>query len=158
MGFKTGVNVSNVKQAGVLEQAAYFSNPNLTRYFMSPWNSPYNADGTYFLPATGLHNSLYTAANNIRANELTRLMSNNSVSYKISKDLVYNGSISLDYTMNSYKGFNDAIHGDGVAYGGTSSASVSRNFNYVAQNSIDYRLAIGENHKLDFKGLLEFQK
>lgn len=155
---KTGVNVSNVKQAGVLEQAAYFSNPNLTRYFMSPWNSPYNADGTYFLPTTGLHNSLYTAANNIRANELTRLMSNNSVSYKISKDLIYNGSISLDYTMNSYKGFNDAIHGDGVAYGGTSSASVSRNFNYVAQNSIDYRLAIGENHKLDFKGLLEYQK
>ena len=155
---KTGINVSNVKQAGVLEQGAYFSNPNLTKFFMSPWNAPYNADGSFFLPATGIHNSLYTAANNIRANELTRLMSNNSVSYKIAKDLVYNGGISLDYTMNSYKGFNDAIHGDGVAYGGTSSASVSRNFNYVAQNSIDYRLSLGESNRLDFKGLVEYQK
>lgn len=155
---KTGVNVSNVKQNGVLEQAAYFSNPNLTRYFMSPWNSPYNADGSYNLPPTGLHNSLYTTANNIRANELTRLLSNNTVTYKISKDLVYNGGVSIDYTMNSYKGFNNAIHGDGLAYGGTSSASVARNFNYVAQNSLDYHLALGENHKLDFKALVEYQK
>ena len=155
---KTGINVSNVKQGGVLEQGAFFSNPNLTKNFMSPWNAPYNADGSFALPATGLHNSLYTAEKSIRDNDLTRLMSNNSVSYKITKDVVYNGGISFDYTMNSYKGFNDAVHGDGIGVGGNASASVSRNFNYVAQNSIDYRLALGENHKFDFKGLIEFQQ
>lgn len=43
-GFST--NVANIKQEGILEQGAFYSNPNMIRYFMSPWNSPYNEDGS----------------------------------------------------------------------------------------------------------------
>src|SRR5690606_6510380 len=66
--FGFSANVSNIKQEGVLEQGAFFSNPNLIRYFMSPWASPYNVDGGLNLGGgmAGLHNPLYTIPNNIR--------------------------------------------------------------------------------------------
>lgn len=155
---RTGMNVSNIRQNGVLEQGAFFSNPNLTKAFMSPWNNPYNADGSLSTAITPLHNALYTAVNNVRANDLTRVLSNNSLSYQIAKDLKFRTDVSFDYTLASYKGFNNAVHGDGLSVGGNATASVRKNFNYVAQNSLDYGLSLNEDHRFDFKALVEYQK
>jgi hypothetical protein len=44
--FAVNTNVSNTFQNAYLEQAAYFANPNLTKYFMAPWYKAYNEDGS----------------------------------------------------------------------------------------------------------------
>ncbi|SFI94640.1 SusC/RagA family TonB-linked outer membrane protein [Myroides guanonis] len=156
--FNTNINVSNVKQNGLLEGAAYFSNPNLTKLFMSPWIPAYNADGTYNLPRSGLHNILYTTENNITTNDLTRVLNSNVVSYKITDNLKFTSSIALDYALAAYKSYKNPVHGDGDGIGGYVVNSINRNFNYVAQNSLDYRFYVGEGHRFDVKLVYEFQK
>lgn len=65
--FSTSMNVSNVTQNGILEQAAYFSNPHLVRFFMPPIESAYNADGSYNLN-TSVFNPLYQETVDITEN------------------------------------------------------------------------------------------
>ncbi|SDH33645.1 SusC/RagA family TonB-linked outer membrane protein [Myroides phaeus] len=154
-----GANVSNIKQNGIPEGGAYFSNPNLTGMFMSPWTAIYNADGTPNLnTSAGLHNSIYTMANNVNENDVTRVISNNSLGYKILDNLKFESKIGLDYTLANYKMFANPVHGDGLAYKGSSSQNERRIFNYVWQNSLDYRFYLGDSHRFNVKALVEYQK
>jgi hypothetical protein len=80
------MSVSNVQQNGVLDGASgngYLSNPVLAKYFMSPWLSPYNADGSPNLDITTPHNVLYTVSHDIRRNDLTRVINNTSINYEL---------------------------------------------------------------------------
>ncbi|MEK6450164.1 MULTISPECIES: SusC/RagA family TonB-linked outer membrane protein [Myroides] len=154
-----GANVSNIKQNGIPEGGAYFSNPNLTGMFMSPWTAIYNADGTPNLSTSaGLHNSIYTMANNVNENDVTRVISNNSLGYKILDNLKFESKIGLDYTLANYKTFSNPVHGDGKAYKGSSSQNERRIFNYVWQNSLDYKFYLGDSHRFNVKALVEYQK
>ncbi|SEH77996.1 TonB-linked outer membrane protein, SusC/RagA family [Paenimyroides aquimaris] len=158
--FGFSANVSNIKQEGVLEQGAFFSNPNLIRYFMSPWASPYNADGSLNLGGgmAGLHNPLYTIPNNIRINDVIRVLNNNSISYKFTDDLKFTSQLSTDFTYIAYRNYNNPIHGDGAAYNGYAENSTSTIFKYIAQNGFDYRFYLGDDHKFDVKVLMEYEK
>lgn len=158
---KIGANVSNIKQNGIAEGLAAFSNPNLTRYFMSPWASPYNEDGSYNLsPAYlgGLDNVLYTSKENLNQNDFTRVISNNSFGYKILDNLKFESAIGLDYTLANFENYDNPVHGNGFSKGGTSLQSDRRVFNYVWQNSLNYNFYLGENHRFDVKALMEYQK
>lgn len=158
----TSVNGSNVIQNGVMEGAAYFSNPNLSKYFLSPWINPYNADGSYNISDinnfTSLHNTLYTARKNIRRNEVLRGLINTKIEYEIIKNLKFTSVIGLDYILTSYKGYNSPDHGDGEGVGGYTDESTQRNFNLVAQNSLDYSFTLAEDHNFSAKALIEYQK
>ncbi|MDO5637666.1 MAG: SusC/RagA family TonB-linked outer membrane protein [Myroides sp.] len=158
--FGFSANVSNIKQEGILEQGAFFSNPNLIRYFMSPWASPYNQDGSLNLGAgmSGLHNALYTIPNNIRVNDVIRVLNNNSVSYKFTDDFKFTSQLSTDFTYVAYRNFNNPVHGDGAAYNGYAENSTQTIFKYIAQNGFDYRFYLGDDHKFDVKALMEYEK
>src|SRR5690606_32618052 len=59
---RISANASNAKQLAALENAAYFSNPNLSKYFLSPWINPYDEEGNPnitddFTFYTGMHNT-----------------------------------------------------------------------------------------------------
>jgi TonB-linked SusC/RagA family outer membrane protein len=98
--FSTNNIVSNTFQNSFLEQSAYFANPFLTKYFMSPWEQPYNDDGTLNTNLnTSLFNTLYLAKNNISTNDLTRALSNSYVTWEIIKNLKFKSLVSLDYTI-----------------------------------------------------------
>lgn len=154
-----GANVSNIKQNGIPEGGAYFSNPNLTGMFMSPWTAVYNADGTPNLnTSAGLHNSIYTMENDVNENDVTRVISNNSLGYKILDNLKFESKIGLDYTLANYKTYKNPVHGDGLAYKGSASQNERRIFNYVWQNSLDYRFYVGDSHRFNVKALVEYQK
>jgi TonB-linked SusC/RagA family outer membrane protein len=158
---KIGANVSNVKQNGILEGGAYFSNPNLSGILMNPWASPYKDDGSYNLSnglLGGLPNILYVVENNFNTNDLTRVISSNSIGYKILNNLKFESTIGLDYTFVNYKAYQNPVHGDGTSVGGSSTQSDRRVFNYVWQNSLNYNFYLGENHRFDLRGLMEFQK
>ncbi|MEC4113719.1 SusC/RagA family TonB-linked outer membrane protein [Myroides pelagicus] len=154
-----GANVSNIAQNGIMEGGAYFSNPNLTGMFMSPWTAIYNEDGTPNLnTSAGLHNTLYTSANNTTLNDITRVISSNALGYKILDNLKFESNIGLDYTLANFRLYYNPIHGDGRAYGGSASQDEKRIFNYVWQNSLDYRFYLGESHRFNVKAVTEYQK
>lgn len=151
------MNVSNVTQNGILEQAAYFSNPHLVRFFMPPIESAYNADGSYNLN-TSVFNPLYQETVDITENNLTRALNNTSLVWKINDRFRFKSVIGLDYTIASYHEYRNRYHGDSDgAVGGSVQNSVNRNFNYVTQNSLVYNFKVAQ-HSFDVQGLVEYQK
>ncbi len=156
--FNTSIKVTNTKQNGISEGGAYFSNPNYTRLVMNPWNPLYNADGSYFLPNSGYHNVVYTTKHNQTLNDVTRVINSNSISYSITDDLKFTSSMAIDYTLADYSETRNAVHGDGKNYGGTAGKAVRNNFNYVAQNGLDYKFYLGDSHQFNAKVLMEYQK
>lgn len=155
--FSTSMNVSNVTQNGILEQAAYFSNPHLVRFFMPPIESAYNADGSYNLN-TSVFNPLYQETVDITENNLTRALNNTSLVWKINDRFRFKSVIGLDYTIASYHEYRNRYHGDSDgAVGGSVQNSVNRNFNYVTQNSLAYNFKVAQ-HSFDVQGLVEYQK
>jgi TonB-linked SusC/RagA family outer membrane protein len=158
---KFGVNmmVSNTRQDAFLEQSIYFGNQNATRYFISPWDQPFLADGVTLNTATtsSYYNTLYTLENDIYKNDLTRGILNSFIEWKIIGNLVFKSVYAGDYNVAAFHSYQNRIHGDGKAKGGTAIQSVTRNYNWVSQNSLDYKW-IADKHSLAFKALIEYQE
>jgi len=161
---KLSAIASNAKQRASLEQAAFFSNPNLSKFFLSPWINPYAADGSPnisnddFVGYTSLHNTLFTANTNIRDNDITRVIPSASLSYKMTDKLTFSTMFNIDYTLRYYKDYRSPLHGDGLATNGGVFESSTRLFNYVSQNTVDYRFNIGDDHNFNVTGLSEFAR
>lgn len=155
--FSVNTNVSNTFQNAYLEQSAYFANPNLIKYFMSPWLRPYSADGTLNLNLGSLFNPVYLAQNDITTNDLTRGLVGSSLEWEIIKNLKFRTFVSLDYNITNYKTYRNRVHGDSKDEKGSAEASTARNFNNVFQNSLDYNLKLND-HSFAFKALIEYQK
>jgi hypothetical protein len=155
--FGINSNVSNTFQNAYLEQSAYFANPNLTKYFMSPWYNPYLADGSPNFNLGGLFHPVYLAENDINTNDFTRALVNSYLEWDIIKDLKFRTFVSMDYNLVNYKQYQNRIHGDSAAENGSAYASADRNYNTVFQNSLDYTLRFND-HNIGFKALMEFQK
>ena len=158
---KSGMNltVSNTRQDAFLEQSLYFGNPNATRYLMSPWEQPYLTDGITLNTATSssFFNTLYTLENDISKNDLTKGMVNSFVEFEIISNLVFKTLYSGDYNVAAFHGYQNRIHGDGKSKGGSVFQSVIRNYNWVNQNSLDYKMTTGM-HNLAVKALMEYQQ
>src|SRR5699024_10384699 len=45
LNLQVSANVSNADQDGLVENGGFFSNPNLSRHFLSPWAIPYDENG-----------------------------------------------------------------------------------------------------------------
>jgi TonB-linked SusC/RagA family outer membrane protein len=156
--FSINANVSNTMQDAMLEQSAYFANPNLTKYFMNPYVSPYNADGTIRTTGLGsLFNPLWLDKHDIQLNDLTRALINTSVDWEIIKNLKFRTFVSMDYNLAYYKEYRNRIHGDSQAENGTAYVNNNRNFNTVWQNSLDYTINLSD-HNISVKALVEAQK
>ncbi|MGS4345478.1 SusC/RagA family TonB-linked outer membrane protein [Myroides odoratus] len=156
--FNTSIKVTNTKQNGISEGGAYFSNPNYIKLVMNPWNPLYNEDGSYYLPNSGYHNVVYTTKYNETLNDVTRVINSNSISYAITDNLKFTSSMAIDYTLADFSDYRNPIHGDGKNYDGTAAKAVRSNFNYVAQNGLDYKFYIGDDHQFNTKVLVEYQK
>lgn len=153
---------SNADQNAALENGAYFSNPNLSKYFLSPFINPYNSDGSYnlddFGSMTSLHNVLFTANDNIRNNNVTRAIQNTTLSYDILDNLTFRSVMGLDYNIAYWKSYDSPLHGDGIDENGRTTEASTRRFNYTTQNSLDYVFNLGENHHFRTTALVEYQK
>lgn len=141
-----------------LETSAYFGNPHTLRYFQPPTTTPYNPDGTLNITGMGsMFNILYLQKHNITWNHMTRGITNNTFEFDIIDGLKYRSVASLDFVFNQYKDYRNRIHGDSKDENGTSDASYDSRFNMVFQNSLDYGFKF-EDHRVDVKALVEFQK
>jgi len=156
--FSTTNSVSNSIQNSFMERSAFHANPYLAKYFFSPWDHPYNKDGTINTsPDLGGFNPLYIVKHDISINELTRGISNSFIQWEIIKELKFKSLISFDYNIATYKKYTNRHYGDGEDVNGYSEASVDKNLTMVAQNSLDYTLRLKDN-TLHFKALMEYQK
>ena len=157
--FSVNMMVSNTKQDAFLEQSAYFGNPIATRYMMSPWEQPYLTDGVTLNTATtsSYFNTLYTLENDIFQNDLTRGMFNSFIEWEILENLVFKSVYAGDYNVAAFHSYQNRIHGDGKAKGGTGIQSVTRIYNWVSQNSINYLIHSGD-HQIGVKALMEYQE
>jgi TonB-linked SusC/RagA family outer membrane protein len=157
--FSVNSMFANSKQDAFLEQSIYFGNPHATKYLMSPWEQPFRADGVTLNTdlTSSLYNTLYTLQNDVYKNDLTRGMVNSSVEWEIVNNLVFKTLFAVDYNVAAFHGYQNPVHGDGKAKGGSAHQSVARNGNLVNQNSVDYRIEINR-HSLAFKVLTEYQE
>ncbi|MDY3444796.1 SusC/RagA family TonB-linked outer membrane protein [Riemerella anatipestifer] len=159
---QTSIILSKIDQNPILEQGAFFGNPFLTKYFMTPWYRPKNADGTPNITDiknyTSIYNTLYTTSNDIVNNRMLRAFTTNRVDYKITDDITLANNFSLDYILSDYNRFENRYHGRGVAQGGISSRFNRQNANFVNQLSLNYVKKLGDKHRFDVLALFEYQK
>jgi len=157
--FSTSNKVSNTFQDGlILEQSAYFANPHLAKYFMSPIFQPKNPDGTAKIDnPTNLYNWLYLKDHDVTTNTMTRALTNNFLEWEAIDNLTFKSLIALDYVLVDYKNYQNRQYGDSEPENGTSYRSFEQNFNLVFQNSVGYNLYINDHH-INFLALMEYQK
>ncbi len=157
--FGTNIMFSNTRQDAFLEQSLYFGNPNATRYLMSPWEQPYLSDGVTLNTATSssFFNTLYTLKNDVSKNDLTKGIVNSFIEWKIFSNLVFKTLYAGDYNVAAFHGYQNRVHGDGKPKGGSAFQSVTRNYNWVSQNSLDFKQTFNK-HNLNVKALMEYQQ
>lgn len=158
---QTSITLSKVDQNPISEQGAYFGNPFLTRYLMTPWYRPKNADGTPNIQDiaryTSIYNTLYTTQNDVMNNRLLRGMANTRVEYKLHKNVTLANNFALDFLFTDYQVFNNPIHGEGQRDKGVAYRTNRQNVNFVNQLSLNWVKRL-ENHKFDVLALFEYQK
>ena len=145
----TSNRVSNSIQNGIHEGGSYFGSPQANRIFMSPWQQPKNADGSYNINlSTSVFNTLYLAEKNVQQNDGTRAISNTSVTYRITDDLKFRTRYAIDFLLGVSHEFRNPDHGDGASRNGYSYQNTSRNFTWFNTNSLDYVKTFGNDHNI----------
>ncbi len=154
---------SNVDQDIILENSAYFDNPNNGEAMGSPWVSLYNEDGSFnigpsFGDFTSMYNIPYNVKHNTRNNNVVYVSTNDILNYKLSKNLIFRSVLGLDYMVRYYKTYRNPNEGDGVNPNGDDSESAMRRYHYTTQNSLDYSFKIGEENNFRVTAVQEFSK
>ncbi len=155
--FSSNNSASHSLQNAFLETSAYFESPRSAKFFLSPLNLPYNADGSYNLFGGSLPNPLYLMDNNIYENRLTRILSNNSLNWQLTDNLSYGTVFNVDYQGYNYRNYSNRNYGYGEPTSGDAEQFDRTNVFYVFQNFFDYKLKLSDNHIFDFKVLQEYQ-
>lgn len=161
--FDISTHVANAEQHYLLEEAVYFTNPLSSRYDLSPWLSPYHEDGSLniddFVPYSGaMYNIVQTTENNDFTRDVTRALANAKLDVDITDDLTLRTVFGLDYTQNSYKKYDNPLHGDGADAFGRDEEAIQRLYNFTSQNSLDYNFSINHSHNFRITTLQEYTK
>jgi TonB-linked SusC/RagA family outer membrane protein len=156
--FSTNNSIAKTTQDGMLEQSAYFSSPRMVRFFGNPTTPIYNDDGTLNLNTGSARNPLYLAENEINLTNITRIISNNSLTWRMPvKGLSFTTRYSIDWTFSDRKEYGNRNYGDAQADGGSAYRWHNSNVNFVVQNSLDYTFT-KDVHSFDVKLQQEYQK
>ncbi|MDL1913553.1 MAG: SusC/RagA family TonB-linked outer membrane protein [Bergeyella sp.] len=158
---ETSVNGSYTRQNPIYDQAAYYANPYLAMYMISPWASPYLSDGSpnpYIAGFSDVFNPLYTLKNDVFWVKVARVFTVNKLEWKVWDRLTFSQTINLDYSNSDYKYYGNRVMGDEAPQGGGSTRSFTQNFTYVSQSGLHYFWNMGDKNRFDATGLMEYQK
>ena len=140
-----------------------FANPVLESYFLPPWYSPYNPDGSFkyndaegqFPDNGGIFNPLIQANWNKNRAVQTNLRGNITGEYKIfensNNNVKFTSRFSGEYISISEDAYRNPFYGDGFAQGGDAFASYRRLTDYTWSNFADYRHDINSSLYFDLK-------
>lgn len=159
-----GINVSNVNQYTPSNGGA-FSNPIGSIYFLTPFQTAYNPNGSIDhsaadFPSGNNYNPVYIAANDRNYLSQTRLLGNLALKWNIIGSLKFTSYLGLDDNILEENAFENPIMGDGEPTG-SGSDNYSRYFNYIVRQQFDYRWNISKSNDdfyLDLTAGYEIQK
>ena len=155
--FSSNNQASHMLQNAFLETSAYFESPRSVKYFLSPLVTPYDQEGNINLFGGSLPNPLYLVENNVSDNRLTRIVTNNGVTWDFAKGFTFGSTFNVDMQLYNFRTYSNPIYGYGAATSGDASQYDRTNVFYVFQNYFDYALELGESHRFNFKLLQEYQ-
>lgn len=158
--FTVGLNGSSSLQH-TPTNGGTFANPVLASFFILPWYSPYNPDGSLrfndslgeFPANGGLFNPVVQAAYNHNNTYQTAVKGNVSGEYKILNNLKFTSRYSAEYFDISEDQYRNPFYGDGYAAGGDAFSAYSRVFNWTWSNFADFKqnLNASKDFYFDFK-------
>ncbi len=130
-----------------------FANPVLAAFFLLPWYTPYNTDGSFrfgssdslgeFPSNGGLFNPVVIAAYNNNTYRQVSLRGNFQAEYKILNNLKFTTHYGGEYNDISEDQYLNPFYGDGyaasAAAAGSAFSAYKRNYNWTWSNFFDFR-------------------
>ena len=157
LNFSASINGSSTNQQ-TPTNGGTFANPVLASYFLLPWYSPYNADGSLkyddaegqFPVGGGVFNPMIQAAWNKNSAKQTSFRGNITGEYKILEDLKFTSRFASEYIDVQEDSYRNPFYGDGQANGGDAFASYRRIFDWTWSNFANYRHKINQTGDIYF--------
>jgi TonB-linked SusC/RagA family outer membrane protein len=155
----TNINASNASQH-TPTNGGTFANPVLTNYFLLPWYTPYNSDGSFrfgnndslneFPLGGGIFNPVVQAAYNFALTQQTSVRGNATGELKILDNLKVTTRFAGDYVAVQEDSYRNPFYGDGYGNGGDASSSYTRTFAYTWSNFADWKQKINTDGDVYF--------
>lgn len=155
--FSTSNTGSYQYQDAFLERSAYFEGARSSIFFQSPLRLPYNDDGTFNEFGGSLPNPLYISKYNIDDNVLTRIGSNNKLSWDIGNGFKFSSLFAVDYQIYTTRRYSNRNYGYGASTDGDASQYFRNTVDYTFQNKLDYNFDLGQDHQFDASLIQEYQ-
>ncbi|MEC7770070.1 MAG: TonB-dependent receptor [Bacteroidota bacterium] len=155
--FSTNNQASHMLQNAFLENSAYFESPRTVKFFLSPLVQPYNEDGSINEFGGSLPNPLYLTKNNTAENRLTRIVTNNGLTWDLTDNLTFGSTFNVDFQLYNFRSYSNPTYGYGAPTSGDASQYDRTNVFYVFQNYFDYNWELNPDHRFKFKVLQEYQ-
>jgi TonB-linked SusC/RagA family outer membrane protein len=144
--FKVGISGSSSIQHAPPGSSAY-SSPVSDAFFLPPFFSPYNADGSLRyhdpegqFPEGANYNPLVTAQWNKYQDVQTDFRGYVTGEYQIIPNLKFKSNYSAEYLDVDEYSYWNPLYGDGSTYGGLGQANDRKIFNWTWTNQFNYRL------------------
>lgn len=155
--FATGLNGSTSEQS-TPTNGGTFANPVLESFFLLPWYSPRNADGSLkyndpqgeFPLNGGIYNPLVQAAYNKNTAKQTTLRGYVSGEFQILKNLKFTSRYSGEYFNIQEDQYRNPFYGDGYAHGGDAFSAFTRVFDWTWSNFADFKQNLNKANDVYF--------
>jgi TonB-dependent starch-binding outer membrane protein SusC len=147
---KIGINGSGTKSEEVgPSQGGAFRNPILSAYFLTPFQRPYNDDGTYrtdLVEFPSIYNPIAVA--NVDKNSLRffRGLGSGYVKMTPIKNLDITSRMGIDYFSFVQDNYRNPFWGDARNAQGSATAYYSGNFNYTWSNTASYKYEFNDKN------------
>ncbi|GGB04457.1 SusC/RagA family TonB-linked outer membrane protein [Puia dinghuensis] len=160
------INASNTAQHTPANGGA-FANPVLASFFLMPWYTPRNPNGSFRYGASdtlgefglngGIFNPIVQAAYNVNLEQQTAVRGNATGELKILDNLKVTSRMAGEYIAIQEDQYRNPFYGDGYADGGDASSNYTRVFTYTWSNFADWRQNINKDGDVyfDLKGGIE---
>jgi TonB-linked SusC/RagA family outer membrane protein len=160
------LNGSNTAQHTPANGGA-FANPVLASYFLLPWYTPFNPNGTLrygsndslgeFQINGGIFNPVVESRLNSNLAQQTALRGNTTGEFKILDNLKLTSRFAAEYLAVQEDQYRNPFYGDGFADGGDASSNYTRVFDYTWSNFADWKQKVNAEGDmyLDLKGGVE---
>ena len=131
------------------------SNPNRMPFLMHPANSPYDENGEYYssLPyGYFMHNTVQMQDLNEYKGRTNKLLSANSLDFKITKDLTFKSSYNVDLVTINEHLFIDPRTREGEKKQGEVMAYTKDLTNFQTEQVLNYSTVLDETHRISAMG------
>ncbi len=141
-------------------QAGAFANPVLASLFLRPSQNAYNADGTVNTSNATFNqtfNPIALEQLDDRSLKTVKGLGSVNLEYKILPDLKFSSRYGIDYNDLEENQYQNPVHGDGRTVNGRGIAFLTRAFNWIWTNQLDYRRYLNADQDIYVEAKLGYE-